>query len=738
MRFQSHAVLAQMALVLAISGLAGCNRSPGGSMRTPSTEPFFEVPKPDFDLRTMLRRHVIRRSVEVLESAAAKRSEAIRNRRILAYGEKVRTLLRESFGNLPYGLKGGALNIRMVSTYRRTGYRIENLLFESFPGWDVNASVYLPLDDRYPPPWPAIVMPVGHNPKQAENQQIPAQVFARCGYLVIFFDAPGWGEKAAGNDHFNDGVRCYLTGLTSQRYFIMDALRAVDYLSTRRDVNMTDGVGITGLSGGGVTTLYAALLDDRIKVVGPSCFSAPEIVYPVKSGGAPCPETLYPRRYQRGLDTADLLVAACPKPLLLMGGKNDVVFKPEWNQELAHESARAYAGGGFAERFRFFLDSSGHAYTVAQALEFVRWMDRWVRRTSDRQLPKIAQEDLELVPPRLLRCHPRPDQNIFTLNRTAAERLVKEGSSVPIREAAMRLAGIGIKDLASAGPPVSKSGKPFRVLFDYFEEILLKVESDIELPGTVLYDVNPQARNPGILYFDDRGRWQQLGKGDMLGDMAHFVKKDGHKPVLLTVDVRGWGDTEPAFAPWEVAGYGSPQRFLAYVSSALGDPVLGMRIRDGLAALAYLRSRPEVDKAQVIVGGRGMGGIVALHVAAIDRNVRAVFASDIPACFLMLAQARTYAWKHDAFYPGVLNYYDLPQLLADLRMPVLLVNPLDAMKRPITESAARQLYSQPLSRKNFEVRTRLTEAADATQITWVDQQIARMCSSSAPTAARPN
>ena len=31
-----------------------------------------------------------------------------------------------------------------------------------------------------------------------------------------------------------------------------------------------------------------------------------------------------------------------------------------------------------------------------------------------------------------------------------------------------------------------------------------------------------------------------------------------------------------------------------------------------------LRQRPEIDPDRIVVGGHGMGGVVALHVAAID------------------------------------------------------------------------------------------------------------------------
>ena len=75
--------------------------------------------------------------------------------------------------------------------------------------------------------------------------------------------------------------------------------------------------------------------------------------------------------------------------------------------------------------------------------------------------------------------------------------------------------------------------------------------------------------------------------------------------------------------PYEMAGWGGVDRTMAYMSSALGDPLMSMRVRDGLAALAYLRTRPEVNPNHVVVTGCGLGGIVALHVAAVDEAVHA-------------------------------------------------------------------------------------------------------------------
>ncbi|MCE5310789.1 MAG: hypothetical protein LLG20_24375, partial [Acidobacteriales bacterium] len=166
-----------------------------------------DLPRPDADLRTMLRRHVIRRAAEVLEQGEARREATIRGAGFADYRASVRARLREVLGDMPIGPRGGALNVREVSRHDRDGYRIENVLYESLPGWDVNATLFLPDPAQFAPPWPGIVIPVGHSGKQFASYQIPAQVFARSGYVALLFDPPGQsGEKRAGNDHFRDGV----------------------------------------------------------------------------------------------------------------------------------------------------------------------------------------------------------------------------------------------------------------------------------------------------------------------------------------------------------------------------------------------------------------------------------------------------------------------------------------------------------------------------------------------------
>ncbi|MBN2307502.1 MAG: hypothetical protein JXR94_00940 [Candidatus Hydrogenedentes bacterium] len=648
---------------------------------------------PTGDLRNMLTRHIVERSCALLDAAAQRRREAMARGAWESWRDATRQAVCEALGPMPFGADGCPLNIRAVSRHARPGYVVENVLFESLPGLDVNASVYLPLAEQWPPPWPAIVIPVGHSAKTRPSYQIPAQVFARLGYVAVTFDPPGMaGEKRAGNDHFSDGVRCYVTGHSSNRYFVIDAVRCIDYLATRDDVDLARGVGMTGVSGGGTTTTFATVLDDRIAAAGPSCCAVPNAQHPVLDQYAPCAETLAFGRFG-AYDDVDLLAAAMPVPVLLMAGAADEVFTDEMSRTIAGEVAASFRAAGFADRFEFFLDPGGHAYTVAMAIEFAKWMDRWVRGGARREI-EIDESALEQLPDDLLACHPRQDRNIFSVNRDMAAALRGHRSGLPLAEAA--------RAVANAGEPVAvpgaRTGPAALSWFHHVQEILIEPEPGIELPATYLVPAREGWAGAGLLYFDERGRWTDLRRQGMLAGVSGFLDEGTDGPAVLTVDLRGWGDSRPADTKYDLAGWGARERWISYVSAALGDHVMAMRIRDGLSALAYLRTRPEIEPDRVVVGGHGLGGVIALHVAAIDGGTAGAFTIDSLASFESLAAAPSYAWSHEAFLPNVLCHYDLPELAAGLAAPTLIVNPLDAQKNSLSDEAAKALYEAAVQR----------------------------------------
>ena len=109
-----------------------------------------------------------------------------------AYVRTVRGKIRESFGPFP---EKTPLNARVTKSSERDAYKIENVIFESRPGFLVSANLYIPKGRRFP--LPGVVGSCGHsaNGKAIDTYQSFCQGLARLGYVVLIFDPIGQGER---------------------------------------------------------------------------------------------------------------------------------------------------------------------------------------------------------------------------------------------------------------------------------------------------------------------------------------------------------------------------------------------------------------------------------------------------------------------------------------------------------------------------------------------------------------
>ena len=623
---------------------------------------------PVADLREMLRLHLKQRSLACLEAAEQRRTAAMDSGDVTAYRQTIRAAVRSMLGTLPVGAAAARLVPRIVSSSEQAGFRIENVLFESHPGWQVNATVYIPTS--IPGPHPAVIVPVGHSGKQLPNYQLPCQYFALSGFIAVCFDPPGQAsERQSGNDHFRDGVRDYLLGRCSSRYFVADALRCLDYLETRQDADLSHGVAMTGVSGGGTTTTFAALLDDRITVIGPSCCLSPLADLDINQGYCGCPETHHLDRYRLGVDEVDLLCAAAPTRCLLMAGETDEVFHIADTRRLAKEVACCYKQSGAAEQFSFFADPGGHAYTLLQAESFASVMAEVLcPETSRGRLLKPGVVPA-LLPYEAIQCH--PDQGVNMRTRAVIE--AADLASARDRDPAVIRQGIrSVLSLdASPAVPTAVIGEPFQVWMHDWRSISLRSQPGIELPASLLVS-RSGVPSPAILHFDDAGRHREMQRYGLLAGAMRLY--DRTRPVhgLLSVDLRGWGDSAPAMHPYELASWGGIDRSTAYMANALGDPLMAMRCRDALAAYLWLKSRPEIDPQRIVITASGLGAIPALHVAALEPEVAGVVAWGALSSFESLIAAESYPWPADAFMGNALLHYDLPDLAEAARCPISL------------------------------------------------------------------
>ena len=199
-----------------------------------------------------------------------------------AYIDDARRRVRKSF-QLPE--HSGEPAARITGRLRGNGFTVEKLLYESRPGLLVSANYYLPekISGRHP----AVLFLCGHSGtgKAGDTYQMAAQALALCGFAVLIPDPVGQGERGqfhgipgaealsrnCTHEHNMYGKQLLLTGEFFGTWRVFDAVRALDWLLARPEVDATR-VGVTGNSGGGTLTTYVNALDDRITMAAPCCY----------------------------------------------------------------------------------------------------------------------------------------------------------------------------------------------------------------------------------------------------------------------------------------------------------------------------------------------------------------------------------------------------------------------------------------------------------------------------------
>lgn len=204
----------------------------------------------------------------------------------------------------------GPLNAAIRDRKERDGYTIENVAFESLPGFYVTGNLYRPLGREGKVP--AILNPHGHfddhgfSGRTRPDMQSRCAQFARMGAVAFAYDMVGRGESA-------QMPHKEAFALTMQ---LWNSIRSVDFLLTLPEVDATR-IGVTGASGGGTQTFLLAAVDDRIAA------SAPVVMVSAHfQGGCKC-ESGMPIRSNPQTNNVEIAACAAPRPQLIVSDGSD-------------------------------------------------------------------------------------------------------------------------------------------------------------------------------------------------------------------------------------------------------------------------------------------------------------------------------------------------------------------------------------------------------------------------------
>ncbi|QDU39603.1 Acetyl xylan esterase (AXE1) [Maioricimonas rarisocia] len=603
-----------------------------------------------------------------------------------AYVESCRSRIRKCLGPNP---ERTPLKPRVTSVLERDGYKIENLIFESRPGFLVTGNLYVPTNVTGRRP--AVVGTCGHshNGKAAGAYQSFSQGLARKGFVCLTFDPIGQGERLQYLDddhtsHVGVGVRehllagnqQYLVGENLSFWRAWDGIRALDYLQTREEVD-PEQIAVTGNSGGGTMTTLLSGLEDRWSMAAPSCFVT-SFVRNLENELPADTEQCPPSVLAHGLDHEDFLAALAPRPVIILAKEKDF-FDVRGAEEAYGRLKRLYTLLGSPDNIGLFVGPTTHGFSIENREAMYGWFSRHTGGDADQPEPEQTIETDEV-----LTCTPEGQVNL--LGSRTVPQFTRERAET-LKKARGDVAADVIRDrlnewLDGRTPPEDPR---YRILRPYWRRqhptrsaltYVIETEPDVQavvygLYGELHSSRPPKGKGTAILYVSHLSSDEELRENELL---LETIKSSPETPVF-TLDVRGVGESQPNTTDENTslhAAYGADFMYAAH-GIMFDDAMPLQRAFDIMTVLNWIRTFGYSD---VHLIANGWGTIPGTFASILHPMVQQVTLQHPLASYTALATAETYTWPLSSMIPGVLNHFDLPDCYAALESKkVALVEP---------------------------------------------------------------
>lgn len=652
--------LTALSLLALLTGAANAANS-----KPPALTPLNRLPR-------MVQEYFVEQVRQVQQQGDERRSHLQSRRDAEAYIRDVQEKIQRCFGPWP---EKTPLNPRITGTVERDQYKIENVVFESRPGFLVTANLYIP--KGHPFPLPGVVGTCGHSDtgKGYQAYQSLAQGLARLGYVVLIFDPIGQGERlqypneklksrigVGVREHLYGGNQQFLVGEFFGAWRAWDGIRALDYLLTRPEVDPKQ-VGVTGCSGGGTMTTWLCGVDQRWTMAAPSCFVT-TFLHNCENELPADTEQCPPRALALGLDHSDFIAALAPKPVVLLTKEGDF-FDVRGGEKACADLRKVYRLLGAQDDVSIFTEPGSHGYTQKSREAMYRWFNRATRISTATTEPNLTIEKDET-----LWCAPKGQvcelsskpMYAFTAEKAKAlaARRPKEFTLSELQQRIRTMLHLPVAD-ATAAPDYRilrnwrSRGYPKPRWTTYLVQTEPGIEAVVYRLGNEQLLARPHASTKrAILYVAHQSSDAELRDEPLLREI---VKADPSTD-LYTVDVRGVGESRPDTCDENsyLDLYGSDY-FYAIHALMLDRPYIGQRTYDVLRTLDWL-GRIGYDEVHIVA--KGWGALPATFAAVLSDQVKQVTLKNALTSYQSIAESVDYAWPLSTLVPNVLSSFDLP------------------------------------------------------------------------------
>jgi len=484
---------------------------------------------------------------------------------------------------------------------------------------------------------------------------------------------------------------------------VHDAMRAIDYLTSRKDVDGTH-IGALGCSGGGAATAVLAALDDRVLAAGAACYiTSFQELLPSATGVQEAEQSI-PHFIEQGLDFADWVEAAAPRAYAIISTTDDM-FPFEGARQTYQEAKRIYGLYGAGDRLQWITGPGGHGNLGPISPAILGFFARYLKGDSAEQ--RMTQT--RPASPNDLLCTPTGQvatslggETVYSLNRQRAVSLIAPPRTLAnkadlsrlqarLRQDIRTLAGItgqpGSKPAARA-PTATAHRDGYRI-----ETMALPSATGIDLAATVAIPERA-GRKPAVLLMDS----QPIG-----GDLDRLAKLGR---IAMAMAPQPW----PPGSESVKSPYLGAFNLLSLRAFLVGQTIVGIRAGDTILAVDWLCARPDVDPSAITVYGSGPAGMAALLAAALDRRIGRVVVENTIVSYRSIVDVPLHGNVSEVVIPGVLLRYDVGDLLAAVSpRPVVVVNPQDGAGAAVTGEEFRKTLAHVFqSERNLGASQRIT------------------------------
>jgi sulfatase modifying factor 1 len=588
---------------------------------------------------------------------------------------RLRKQLRGSLGidRLP---KPAAKNVRVAGTIDRGTYTIEKLVYETFPGMEVPAHLYVPKSEgRHP----AILFVPGHwwaDSKSKTDFQAFCITMAKWGFVVLTYDPFGQGERGISlRDHRR--TELLPVGVAQQAIVDFESISALELLLSRPEVD-PQKIGMTGASGGGFNSWIVPSIDPRIAVTVPVVGTSEFLEqvqavrerdwYDAKEHCHFVPGLL------RYANNHEFVAMVAPRPLMFIAAHNDHSFRIPGNRAVAEYGSKLYHALGAPEKVGYFEDEKeAHGYQKGKREAAYGWFLKWLKGEGDGK--PVAEPALEVPPWDLagLRCFPAGENRPAGPGLVALARSLDPGpvAKPDVRSDAVAQAlGIGLP------PRLTGTSKLERLEGG---RVRWTMRDGLEIPGVLLA---PSGEWKGALVAAaDAGK-------DSIREHPAVREALGAGMAVLLADARGMGELATAKPGWTFA-----------VSLLLGENFVGRQAMDLVGGWRALYALPELRGKPVALFGSGPNAsMAALYASILEPQVAGLVTErgfttfrqfidrpkTLPGSYRLLKAGQEANYRVDREIPAglipfnVFSRFDLPDLVKALApRPVVSLSTID-------------------------------------------------------------